>query len=55
MKKAFVILSILALAACNGNGVVETSDSTVVDSVVVVDTVAVADSVVTVDTAEVQK
>lgn len=49
MKKVLAILSIVALASCNGNGVTNVSDSTKVDSVVVVDTVVVSDTVLEVE------
>lgn len=51
MKKVFVILSIMALAACNGNGATETVDSTKVDSVVV-DTVVVPETNLKLDSVE---
>lgn len=52
MKKLIVIFSIMALAACNGNGASDVSDSTVVDTVVVDTVGVVSDSLLKVDSVE---
>jgi hypothetical protein len=51
MKKVLAILSIVALASCNGNGASsDVLDSTKVEPTVIADTVAVVDTLLKNDT-----